>query len=478
MQFELIVTLGWISIMMLVGTFLRAKIKFLQKSLIPSSIIGGIIGLILINVGAIKIPASILSQIVFHLFVISFIAIGLMDGGSGDSKKEKKSLSKNPLFKASIAMACIYEIIRVLQALLGYGTMQLLNKFGISDGLPLYGMLLPSGFASGPGQAAVFGSIYAQGGYDQGVAIGLAFAATGFLACFAIGIPVANIAIRKGIAKASGKLSDEFLSGVLKKETKKESAGDLTFHSANIETLSVHIAIILGVYLASYYIGRFICLFVSPQVATTIMGMVFVFALLVANILKPVMLKMKINHLVSPPLMKRIAGWAIDYMVLTTIMAVKIQDLGEYLIPVLIIALLGSIMTAAVMYYFGRRIGGEVDFERSLGVFGQLTGTLNTGLLLLRVVDPDFNTTAPQELALNTLIADVLIGGLPLAFVLLGPFVFGWSEFTTLLVILGFGLAYLILLKVVKGWGKPTYSLFNKKSSQKEFLKGLHEIQE
>ncbi|MCM1989420.1 sodium/glutamate symporter [Oceanirhabdus seepicola] len=462
MNFDFFIMFGWISVLLLAGTAIRAKFKIVQKSLVPSSLIGGILGLILMNLGVIKIPEAALSQFVFHLFAISFIAIGLMEGKSeGKSSGKKGSFFKSPVFKGGLWMATFFYVIYILQAILGFSVIKVFNLAGFENTIPLLGLLVPTGFAMGPGQAVVAGQILEQLGYQGAISVGVSFAAIGFLVCFLIGVPVANWGIRKGLAKHAGEISEEFLSGVLNKDNPKESAGELTFHAANVETFTVHAALIGMIYLISYYFASSVSQFCSASIATAIMGMVWVFGLVFSKLTNSVMNKMNIGHVMSPPLFKRIAGWAIDFMVLTTIMSVKISSLGEYLLPVIIICILTAIITAILSYYFGRRIGGDNDFERALVMYGVCTGTTNSGLILLRMIDPEYKTTTVLEVAMHVVIGDAFLG-LAVQFIGLAPAIMGWSYSITFLALGGFFLLYLIMMKVFKVWGKPTFSLFEK----------------
>ena len=47
-----LIAFSWIGIMLLVGMILRAKIPFLANILMPASVIGGVIGFILMNIPA------------------------------------------------------------------------------------------------------------------------------------------------------------------------------------------------------------------------------------------------------------------------------------------------------------------------------------------------------------------------------------------------------------------------------------------
>ena len=84
------IAFGYASVALCLGTLLRAKIPFLRNMLVPASVIAGIIGIIFMNVVAatglnIGTNADMYTEIVNHLFTISFISICLT--GSGDNKE-------------------------------------------------------------------------------------------------------------------------------------------------------------------------------------------------------------------------------------------------------------------------------------------------------------------------------------------------------------------------------------------------------
>lgn len=93
---NIMIAFGIASIMLLLGMFLRAKVRFLQNLLLPSSIIAGIAGLLLLNAAeAFSIPLGVetndFSSIVNPLFVIAFISITLMGAfGGGQPRRNEE----------------------------------------------------------------------------------------------------------------------------------------------------------------------------------------------------------------------------------------------------------------------------------------------------------------------------------------------------------------------------------------------------
>ncbi|MBT6615123.1 MAG: hypothetical protein HOB38_23725, partial [Deltaproteobacteria bacterium] len=166
-------TFSWLSIMLIVGVILRAKIGFFQKYLFPASIIGGILGFILISIGWINIPHAEFTKFAIYLFTINFISIGLT--GADEASVKPGSTIRKTMARGMIWMACLWAAVFALQALTSLGWLSLTNMFTT----PVYkgfAWLVPSGFAQGPGQAVALASVW-QGPFKipNAVSFGLTF---------------------------------------------------------------------------------------------------------------------------------------------------------------------------------------------------------------------------------------------------------------------------------------------------------------
>lgn len=91
-------------------------------------------------------------------------------------------------------------------------------------------------------------------------------------------------------------------------------------------------------------------------------------------------------------------------MICAVFMGIEITALEQVAIPFIIASILGSIGTLVICLWFGRR-SPEYGFERCVSLFGYCTGTAASGLLLLRVVDPDFETPVAVEIGLMNVFA-------------------------------------------------------------------------
>ena len=67
-------------------------------------------------------------------------------------------------------------------------------------------------------------------------------------------------------------------------------------------------------------------------------------------------------------------------------------------LPIVVFALLMAALAALSIMWLGSRLfAGDFAFERVVLFWGTLTGTLSTGLALLRAVDPEFKTPAASD---------------------------------------------------------------------------------
>ena len=184
----------------------------------------------------------------YHFFNISFISVGL----TVRTPEEKAAYSGKEMVRGSLWMALVEGITIPIQAIPGGLLVIAFNYFGY-DLFRTFGFFAPLGFTEGPGQALSIGKVWENFGFEHAATIGLTFATVGFLFAFFVGVPLANWGIKKGRAEQpQTALPKDLLTGVIGKESSKESAGTLTMHSANVETLAFQFALVGLVYLLTY----------------------------------------------------------------------------------------------------------------------------------------------------------------------------------------------------------------------------------
>ncbi|MBQ3370736.1 MAG: sodium:glutamate symporter [Mogibacterium sp.] len=439
------------SIMLLIGFFLRAKVPFLQNMLVPSCVIAGVLGMIFMNVVIAKgwnigTDTGMFGTIVGQLFTVSFISISLTS-----APKNEENSGKN-LLKGAIGMGLVWSLLYALTPLLSFFIVAAVGKGAGMD--PMYGTLIQYAFCQGPGQSVVYGDLYESYGWTNATTVAVFYATIGFIMAFLIGIPMAKYGIKHGLAKHSGKIDDATLRGYLHEDEQTAMMVKDTTANSNIETLALHFALIGLCYMGALGIGWLWAL-IPGYFGTAMSSLTFINGMYAAYILKFIMKKLGIGYLIENTLQSKITGWTADYLVVCAFMAVSISLIKAWLFPIIVVLILMTIVTFFVTIYFGRRMGGSNDFERTLAMFGMCTGTVPTGLALMRIVDPNFETTTAVELGACNV---VMTASDPVYIILLGFAAGSISKGVTLASLAGLIVAYLIALRLTKTWGKPTFS--------------------
>jgi ESS family glutamate:Na+ symporter len=287
-----------------------------------------------------------------------------------------------------------------LVVILGYNAV---SGNGLSQFL---GLIATHGFTQGPGQAVAMGSIWeTELGVTHAINFGLIYASVGFIVAFVVGVPVARRAIKAGRNfNRSARIDDEFLKGILDRQS-NVSAGRQITHSANVDSMAFHLSI-LGV---AYLLTDQYLVFMRPIADQWILGDVnfgvifshnlfFFHGLMICVILRALMDRFGLGHFIDNETQRRITGTSVDFMVVATIMSIQAALLAEFIVPIVLVSLAISITTAALCFGFGRKLS-SLSIERTLTSFGCCCGSTGSGLLLLRILDPDLSTPIAKELA-------------------------------------------------------------------------------
>ncbi len=442
---------GLASIMLCIGMVLRAKIVFFKRLLVPASVIGGMTGMLFINLlQSISINAGtdteMYTLIVNNLFTVSFISITLT------STTRKTGDAAKSVMKGAVAIGLIWCLLYAVTPLAAFSLLYCLEKS--CDMNPVYGLLIQFGFCQGPGQAATYGAIFEQYGWENSAVVAITFSVIGFLAAFLAGIPAAKWGIKIGIAKNRGQLDDATMRGYLRKNEQTERMVKDTTCSSNIETLTFHFALLGICYILAVVISGFFKI-LPGFLGETMSAMMFMNGMYAAYLVKWILKKLKIDFLIENTLQNKITGWTSDYLVVCAFMAISFQVIQKWLIPIVAVSLVTTVITLIVCFYLGQRIGGTNDYERTLGLYGTCTGTVPSGIALVRIVDPDFKTSTAVELGAMNL---VMIASSPVYMIILALVSGTWGIGMTIAGLAGCTLFYLIGLKLTKSWGKKTYS--------------------
>lgn len=462
-SWTLFIDLGLIAFALLIATVIRAKVPFFQKYLIPNAITAGFILLPFYNFLAplLGFGTGGLENLVYHLLTISFISMSLKSGSIKGSGRR--------VFATAVTVISHYT----LQVIIGLGLTVLFIKTIRPDLFLNFGFLLPLGYALGPGQAFAIAKPWESAGFASAGNLGLIFAALGYLWACIGGVWLINYGLRKGwldkdAHAAIGKKSLRI--GIFGRGEQGPVGAILRTDTEAIDSLSFHLVLVLGVYLVAYLVLKLLTWpliayagTMGRQLAETLWGISFVFGSLVAMAVKKAMRALKIDHTLDEGTFNRIAGGAVDVMVTAALAAIAITTVARYWLPIAAIGIIGGAATVAGCLWMTSRLFDGHRFGRAIMIYGNMTGTLSTGIALLRIVDPEFETPVASDYMFSNgitfalAIPMILLLNQPINYYLTGNTTYLWITF------IGFG-AYVLFSLVAYALlaGRKAFAKFTK----------------
>ena len=425
---------------LLCANMLKRSIRVLEESLIPTSVLGGIILLVISAVYKAVTGTEFfdtaffggsgsawLELLTYHTLALGFTASALKSSGGKMSKERSVEI-----FNTGLTTVATY----LLQAFAGM-VICIVGAYFIDDLLEAAGLLLALGYGQGPGQAMNYGGIYELDyGFVGGKSFGLTVASMGFLAASFGGVVHLNILKRKGkirLDKGSG-LSNEQVEG----------QNEIPMQES-IDKFTVQIALIVVAYMLSYFLMYGLgCLL--PGMRSTIYGFNFLLGVLAATLLKTVLnflQKRQIihRHYTNDFLLTRATNFFYDIMVTASIAAIRMSIIGKYWAVLLVMGVVGLVITYVYVYYVCKKLFPAYCEQQFLAMYGMLTGTASTGVILLREIDGDFKTPVADNLVYQNFPA--MVFGFPiLLLATMGP----TKPYMTLGIVAAFGIAIHILL--------------------------------
>jgi ESS family glutamate:Na+ symporter len=367
--------------LLVVGWALVRMIAPLRRIGVPYAIGAGLLGLGLGPSGAGVLPTTtaILEVIVYHSFAAVFIAAGLQPGAPPDQRKGE-----------AWSMGLAIPTVGVLQALLGFGLVALWLVIGALALHPGFGLMITLGFQQGPGQALALGGAWESLGMVHGGQIGLVFAALGFGYCIVLGIPLVALARRRGWIEPSD-----------------VDPIPRPAHAASGRTgWLVPLALVLAVYAVVYLLlrGATSVMREGSPLAATFWGFHFIVGAGIAIGLRRLVAKHGRERVFDDDRLARICVLAVDVTTAAAIAAIELDVIGRWLGPFLTFSAVAGILTVLGCVWAARRIFDRAPFSHALVLFGAATGTVSTGLALLRMIDPELRGLAAR----NTVIATAL----------------------------------------------------------------------
>ncbi len=396
--YSLLEDLCWMSGMLFMAKVLRSKIKWFQNHYIPSSVIAGLMGLVLGPQMAGGVEWS--SQAGSYPYLLTCILFAGIFLGKTEKIKVKTIFGKvGDTFFINTAS----EILCFGIALFLGGTLVMVL---FPDIFPQISLLLPAGFAGGHGYAAAIGgALNQQLNRDDAVYIGQVFATIGLLTGLLGGIVCINIAAKKGatrFVKEAAKLPRECRTGLIPRE-KRSSIGSETVHPMSMDPLAWHVSLILmatGIgYAAEQILDK-----VFPELEFPLMCLTMLAGMLVQFVLN----RTKYSEYVDKKIIDRCGSCITDYLVAFGVATIKLSVVAQFWKPIIVLCIIGVVWPLIIVFVVGKRLFHNFWFERSIFIFGYLTGIVAVGITLLRCVDPDMKSETLDDFGLGYTLQSVI----------------------------------------------------------------------
>ena len=387
-----------LSVLLVAGKILRVQVPLLQKLYLPSSIVGGLLGLGLVSAFAGHLPEGVVDDMRrMPGFLINVIFATLFLGGG---VPKVKNLAASVLPQLTLAQIVVWGQYVVGIGLVGF---LLAPAFGVS---PAFGNLLELGFEGGHGTVGGMTEAFRAHGWEDGIALGYTIATIGMICGIALGMCLVNWAYSRGYIRSVRPFSKRSAAerrGIHPKES-RPSAGRQTVLADSVDSLAWHIAIIGLAVLVGFGIlqgckAAEVALFPDAKTRLFTGFPMFPLCMLGGALLQSGSRLLKLDLLVDRDQMMRISGAALDYLAVSAVATIQLSVVAANWMPLTIMTVAGLVWTAGAVLFFSPRLFREAWFERGIAEFGQATGVTATGLLLLRTVDPDNKTIAAASFA-------------------------------------------------------------------------------
>lgn len=439
--FSVFISICLLCIFLLAGKILRVKIRLFQNIYLPSSIIGGFIGLLCGPFILDILPETVTTtwqQIPGILINVVFATLFLGVAIPGVRK----------LWSQGGSQLCFGMVIGSGQYFVGLllTVLILTPLFNVPH---IFGTVLEIGFAGGHGTAAGMEEVFLNLGYPAGSALGYMSATVGIIVAVVGGIFYINIAIRKGYCRnidASKGIPEFKKSGLIKNESDRHPIATATVASESIEPLAFHLAITAVAILIGWAMLAGV-----KNIHPVLEGFpLFPLAMIGGMIVQVISKPLKVDRYYDKRSFDRILGVSLDLLVVAAISSLKLDLFIANFWPFMMLMAAGIAWVFFCLIWLAPRMLPVNWFERGITEYGMQTGVTAIGLLLLRLVDPEYKTDTAQAFGFKQMLYEPFFGGgfitatAPFIVINMGIW---WSIALALIVITAF-----LILSALNGW--------------------------
>ena len=397
-------------VLLVAGKLLRMSLPFIQRLYLPSSVVGGLFGLLLVSLFREQIPNEWISTMKqLPGFLINVVFASLFLGKAIPAFKK--------VWNLALPQLCMGQLLAWGQYVLGLGLcgLLLIPCFGVPEA---FGNLMEIGFQGGHGTVGGLITSFESFGWSDGIALGYTMATAGMVLGIVVGMVLVNWALRKGVianVRTFGDRERHEQRGIYS-PGERPDAGKQTVFCDSIDSLAWHIALIgisilIGFVMLKLLQRAEIGLFPNNTKRIFSGFPLFPLCMIGGLMLQKGFEKAKAPHLIDHGQMQRLAGAALDFLVVSAVATIQISVVAANWKPLLVLIIAGTLWSILLVVYLAPRLFKEAWFERAIAEFGQSLGVTATGLLLLRTVDPENKTTAAESFGYKQLLHEPFMGG-------------------------------------------------------------------
>jgi ESS family glutamate:Na+ symporter len=418
-----------LALLLLLGRFIKQRFRWIQRLYLPASIVAGVLALLLGPevLGAIAAalfgPDTLLAGGLFAEDIravwsqspgvfINIVFAALFLGETIPAPRDIwHKAAPQVVFGQTIAWG--QYVVGILATLLFLGPV-----FGVN---PIAAALIEIGFEGGHGTAGGMVDTMAELGFAEGGDLAIGLATVGIVSGIVIGTALCDWGRRKGYVETVSRQVVEpaeipDLNVMAETPEIRQQRGRL-LRNLLVDPLSINFAIV-GMAIAIGWLILEALRWVEANTWAADGGFaifqfvpLFPLALIGGIITQFILNRLGVGTLVIRSMVQNIAGVALDVVIISAIASISLRVLGGNLAVFLTLSIVGILWNVLCFWFWAPRIFPSYWFEKGIGDLGQSMGVTATGILLLRMVDPDNSTGAFEGFAYKQLFFEPIVGG-------------------------------------------------------------------
>ncbi len=445
------VQLGLLLLFLMLGNILRRVVPLFRKCLIPSALLGGalllVVDIIAKQCGFTLVDNRLMQVITYHCLAIGFAAMTLKTEKSTHKTNRTQVVEFGALQGGSYMLQGFIGLVITL-------VMFFLTKHGDKVISYVCGLILPLAYGQGPGNALSWDINFTNTPAAQFAgngSFGLSLASIGFVVASVFGVLYINIHKKRGGLHVRNGSNNEIAN-------QNDDGGQEIPDNESVDKFTIQAGFVALAYALSF---GFMCLLgvISDFTNSIAWGFNFLWASLAAMIIKAIVKILRRRNImhrdhINNYQMDRISGFSFDLMIVAGVSAIEINDIKNYILPIVVLSVIGSVVT----YIYTRLVAKECfkgfEHEFFLMSFGTMTGTASNGMILMKEIDPGLKTPTSSLYILSNFPAMVMIA--PLLFLL------GFAGNSPVKAIIACGIFFVL-------WLAYTIYLFRRKVFKKRY---------